>query len=137
MNWKKVRCEIIRLSPQGTNHRDLRRVRHCYYKRINIPTRILHGNPRWEELEKQLRAAFEERKLGRVVRRNWLERTSARLFTEIYPHSTIVFRIRMAGSLGPFTTVKLHSVSSSGNTVGLLQQREVITDFSPAACHAA
>ena len=54
--------------------------------------RIRRSNPRWKKLEKQLRAAFEERrKLGRVVRRKWFERTSKRLFTEIYPFSTIEF----------------------------------------------
>jgi hypothetical protein len=53
---------------------------------------IRRSNPRWEELEKQLCATFEERrKLGRVVRRKWFERISTRLFTE-YPYSTIVFR---------------------------------------------
>jgi len=52
-----------------------------------------HSNPRWEKLEKQLHVAFEERKLGRVVQRNWFEGISMRLFTEIYPYSTIVFRI--------------------------------------------
>jgi hypothetical protein len=55
--------------------------------------RIWRSNPRWKELEKQLRVAFEERrKLGRIVRRKWFERTSKRLFREIYPYSTIEFR---------------------------------------------
>jgi hypothetical protein len=55
--------------------------------------RIRRSNPRWKELEKQLRVAFEERrKLGRIVRRKWFERTSKRLFAEIYPYSTIEFR---------------------------------------------
>jgi len=51
------------------------------------------SNTRWKELEKQLRVAFEERRnLGRIVRRKWFERTSKRLFREIYPYSTIEFR---------------------------------------------
>jgi len=69
VRWKKVRREIIGLLLQVTNHRDLHRTRHCYRKRITIPTRIRYSNLRWEELEKQPRAVFEERTLGRVVRR--------------------------------------------------------------------
>jgi len=59
----------------------------------NQPTvRIRQSNPRWKELEKQLHVAFEEqRKLGRIVRRKWFERTLKRLFTEIYPYSTVEF----------------------------------------------
>jgi len=46
-----------------------------------------------QKLEKQLRVAIEERrKLGRIVRRKWFERTSKWLFAEIYPYSTIEFR---------------------------------------------
>jgi len=51
------------------------------------------SKPWWKELEKQLCDAFKERrKLGCIVHRKWFKRTSKRLFTEIYPHSTVEFR---------------------------------------------
>ena len=41
---------IIRLLLQVTDHPALHRTRHCYCKRINIPTRIRRSSPWWESL---------------------------------------------------------------------------------------